>query len=178
MQSISTLLHDDPYLRLPREARISARRALRLKMWGFAPAAVAVAHPIEPKPEPPLVYRMWFDDLIEEAERQLAKPAPRPVRTPRVAEIQSVCAMHYGVSRDDIISPCRFARVVRPRQVAMYLARKLTPLPLTEIGRRFGNRDHTTGLHAIQKMERLILVDEQLAAIIQNIKADIARRLA
>jgi chromosomal replication initiator protein len=53
--------------------------------------------------------------------------------------------------------------VVRPRQIGMYLAKKLTSRSLPEIGRRFGNRDHSTVLHAVRKVEELMQADEKLA---------------
>jgi chromosomal replication initiator protein len=56
----------------------------------------------------------------------------------------------------DFHSPQRARRVARPRQVAMYLSRKLTTRSLPEIGRRFGGRDHTTVLHACRRIEALI----------------------
>ena len=60
---------------------------------------------------------------------------------------------------------------VIPRQVSMYIAKVLTPRSLPEIGRRFGGRDHTTVLHAVRKIERLLLTDEKLAADVAAIKA-------
>ena len=62
---------------------------------------------------------------------------------------------HYSVSRADILSSRRTAVVVKPRQVAMFLAKTLTMRSLPEIGRRFGGRDHTTVLHAVRKIEAL-----------------------
>jgi chromosomal replication initiator protein len=53
--------------------------------------------------------------------------------------------------------------VVVPRQVGMYLAKKLTPRSLPEIGRRFGGRDHSTVLHAVRKIEELMKSDDRLA---------------
>jgi chromosomal replication initiator protein len=73
-------------------------------------------------------------------------------------------ARHYNVSRTDICSARRTANVVRPRQVAMYLAKTLTLRSLPEIGRRFGGRDHTTVLHAVRKIAALIPKDAELAA--------------
>lgn len=80
----------------------------------------------------------------------------------RVEDIIRVVCKHYGVSRVDVISHRRTANVVRPRQVAMYLAKTLTCQSLPEIGRRFGGRDHTTVLHAVRKIERLVETDRVL----------------
>jgi chromosomal replication initiator protein len=60
--------------------------------------------------------------------------------------------------------------VVRPRQIAMYLAKTLTLRSLPEIGRRFGGRDHTTVLHAVRKIEGLVDSDATLADEIELLK--------
>lgn len=73
----------------------------------------------------------------------------------KVEEILKLVSSHYNVSRQDILSSRRTAVVVKPRQVAMYLAKTLTLRSLPEIGRRFGGRDHTTVLHAVRKIETL-----------------------
>jgi chromosomal replication initiator protein len=68
------------------------------------------------------------------------------------------------------LSSRRTANVVRPRQVAMYLAKSLTLRSLPEIGRRFGGRDHTTVLHAVRKIEGLVGNDMALAEEIEILK--------
>lgn len=97
-----------------------------------------------------------------------------PVR-PTIRDIQIAAAQHFGVSRDDLLSSRRTSVVVRPRQIAMYLAKTMTLNTLPEIGRRFGGRDHTTVLHAVSKMERLIAGNPQvrgdMAAIRVRIEA-------
>jgi chromosomal replication initiator protein len=60
--------------------------------------------------------------------------------------------------------------VVRPRQIAMYLAKVLTPRSLPEIGRRFGGRDHTTVLHAVRKISGLVTTEAALAEEIELLK--------
>ena len=64
----------------------------------------------------------------------------------------------------------RTANVVRPRQVAMYLAKTLTLRSLPEIGRRFGGRDHTTVLHAVRKIEALVSRDVALSEEVESLK--------
>jgi chromosomal replication initiator protein len=81
-----------------------------------------------------------------------------------------VVARQYNVSRADLLSSRRTANVVRPRQVAMYLAKTLTLRSLPEIGRRFGGRDHTTVLHAVRKIENLVSTDSALADEIELLK--------
>jgi chromosomal replication initiator protein len=68
------------------------------------------------------------------------------------------------------LSSRRTANVVRPRQVAMYLSKVMTPRSLPEIGRRFGGRDHTTVLHAVRKIEGLVGNDTMLADEIEVLK--------
>ena len=92
---------------------------------------------------------------------------PRPVR---IEDIQRVVARHYNVSKADLLSSRRTRTIVRPRQIAMYLAKMLTPRSLPEIGRRFGGRDHTTVLHAVRKIEELIAGDKILADEIEMLK--------
>jgi chromosomal replication initiator protein len=111
---------------------------------------------------------------MELAEREL-RDLVRPVELKRVRieEIQRIVARHYNVSRSDLLSSRRTANVVRPRQIAMYLAKTLTLRSLPEIGRRFGGRDHTTVLHAVRKIEALIGTDTGLAAEIEALKSQL-----
>ncbi len=76
-----------------------------------------------------------------------------------IDEIQKKVAEHYNVRLTDMHSARRARAVARPRQVAMYLAKQLTPRSLPEIGRKFGGRDHTTVIHAIKKIEELTAFD-------------------
>lgn len=92
---------------------------------------------------------------------------------PSIRTIQRVVARHYGLTLVDLISDRRTARLVRPRQIAMYLAKTLTLRSLPEIGRRFGGRDHTTILHGVLKIEALINVDGDFAEEIETIKRKI-----
>ena len=78
-------------------------------------------------------------------------------------DIQIAVCKHFDVKLLDMLSKRRTAEIVKPRQIAMYLAKTLTLKSLPDIGRRFGGRDHTTALHAIRKMEGLILLDDGLA---------------
>jgi chromosomal replication initiator protein len=80
-----------------------------------------------------------------------------------IEDIQRTVARQYNVSRADLLSSRRTANVVRPRQIAMYLAKTLTLRSLPEIGRRFGGRDHTTVLHAVRKIGSLVGNDNVLA---------------
>jgi chromosomal replication initiator protein len=107
-------------------------------------------------------------EMAEREMRDLIRPA-EPKRV-RIEDIQRVVARQYNVSRADLLSSRRTANVVRPRQVAMYLAKVLTLRSLPEIGRRFGGRDHTTVLHAVRKIETLAGNDSAVADEIETLK--------
>jgi chromosomal replication initiator protein len=107
-------------------------------------------------------------EMAEREMRDLIRPA-EPKRV-RIEDIQRIVARQYNVSRADLLSSRRTANVVRPRQVAMYLAKVLTLRSLPEIGRRFGGRDHTTVLHAVRKIENLANKDTSLAEEIEALK--------
>jgi chromosomal replication initiator protein len=108
---------------------------------------------------------------LEMAEREIRDLIrPQEPKRIKIEEIQRVVARQYNVSRADLLSSRRTANVVRPRQVAMYLAKLLTLRSLPEIGRRFGGRDHTTVLHAVRKIENLVNTDTSLAEEIEILK--------
>jgi chromosomal replication initiator protein len=106
--------------------------------------------------------------MAETALRDLVRQI-EPKRV-KIEEIQRIVARHYNVSRTDVLSSRRTQTVVRPRQVAMYLSKQLTPRSLPEIGRRFGGRDHTTVLHAVRKIDDLVKRDGALADEIELLK--------
>jgi chromosomal replication initiator protein len=108
---------------------------------------------------------------LEMAEREV-RDLVRPMEPKRVKieDIQRIVARQYNVSRADLLSSRRTANVVRPRQIAMFLAKTLTLRSLPEIGRRFGGRDHTTVLHAVRKIENLVHSDTALAEEIELLK--------
>jgi chromosomal replication initiator protein len=107
-------------------------------------------------------------EMAEREVRDLIRPQ-EPKRV-KIEDIQRIVARQYNVSRSDLLSSRRTANVVRPRQVAMYLAKTLTLRSLPEIGRRFGGRDHTTVLHAVRKIEGLVGNDTMLADEIEVLK--------
>ncbi|MEX2167591.1 MAG: chromosomal replication initiator protein DnaA [Methyloceanibacter sp.] len=107
-------------------------------------------------------------EVAEQIVRDLMRGAePRRVR---IDDILRTVSKHYGVNRGDLLSGRRNRSIVRPRQIGMYLAKLLTSRSLPEIGRRFGNRDHTTVLHAIRKIEQLMNDDNQLREEIELLK--------
>jgi chromosomal replication initiator protein len=94
----------------------------------------------------------------------------REPRRVKIEDIQKIVARHFNVSKSDLLSSRRTRTIVRPRQIAMYLSKVLTPRSLPEIGRRFGGRDHTTVLHAVRKIEELIAGDKALGEEIELLK--------
>ncbi len=80
-----------------------------------------------------------------------------------IDEIQRKVAEHYNIRLTDMASPRRARNVARPRQVAMFLAKQLTSRSLPEIGRKFGNRDHTTVMHAVSRIGELMAHDASFA---------------
>ena len=88
----------------------------------------------------------------------------------RIEDIQKIVARQFNVSKNDLLSNRRTRVIVRPRQIAMYLAKVMTPRSLPEIGRRFGGRDHTTVLHAVRKIESMTSDDQKLAHEIELLK--------
>ena len=121
-----------------------------------------------------LVCRAEFSDApinMEIAEMAIADLiGTREPRRIRIEDIQKVVATHYNVSKTDLLSARRTRTIVRPRQIAMYLAKTMTPRSFPEIGKRFGGRDHTTVLHAVRKVEELAAADETLAQEIELLK--------
>ena len=97
--------------------------------------------------------RETLADLLRAHEKKLT-----------IDEIQRKVAEHYHLKLSDLMSARRAREVARPRQVAMYLAKKLTPRSLPEIGRRFGGRDHTTVMHAVKRIEELRASDREIDA--------------
>jgi chromosomal replication initiator protein len=87
-----------------------------------------------------------------------------------VAEIQREVAERFGTPLIDMVSQRRAAKICRPRQVAIYLARHLTVLSLPAIGRHFGGRDHTTIMHAIKRIEELASSDADFGERVASLR--------
>ncbi|MDP9086069.1 MAG: chromosomal replication initiator protein DnaA [Pseudomonadota bacterium] len=84
-----------------------------------------------------------------------------------IDEIQTQVAEHYRIRKAEMTSARRARDVARPRQVAMYLSKQLTPKSLPDIGRRFGGRDHTTVIHAVRQIEKLRASDPEIDAAVR-----------
>lgn len=98
------------------------------------------------------------------------------MRRPKIDTIKDVTARTYGVTKADLESSCRKRVFARPRQYAMYLCRKMTDCSYPQIGRMFGERDHTTVLFAYRKIAAMAQKDaavaEELVQVEQRILAD------
>ena len=87
-----------------------------------------------------------------------------------VESIQNIVAVYFNLNIQEMLSPRRSRSLARPRQIAMYLAKKYTTNSLPDIGRKFSNRDHTTVIHAVKKIEELIKNDNEIKHNIIEIK--------
>jgi chromosomal replication initiator protein len=103
--------------------------------------------------------------LAEEALKDLISPDDKKQITPEL--IIDVIAEHYNITSSDIYSVNKSRNIAYPRQVAMYLCRKLTDYSLADIGKLMGNRDHTTILHGIDKVEKNIKSDQSMQNTIE-----------
>ena len=106
-----------------------------------------------------LVRRNIDLELTQDCLSDLLRSSQRKVT---IDEIKRHVAEHYNLRMSDLVSARRSRAIARPRQVAMFLAKTLTPKSLPEIGRGFGGRDHTTVIHAVRKIEELREKDSQL----------------
>ncbi len=106
-------------------------------------------------------------DTTQEVLHDILKAHDRRVT---IEEIQKRVAEHYNIRVTDMVSARRARAVARPRQVAMYLAKQLTSRSLPEIGRKFGNRDHTTVMHAVSRITELMERDAGFAEDVELLR--------
>jgi len=109
-------------------------------------------------------------ETAQEILKDLIKHEPKKVN---IALIQKVVSQHFKVPVEAMKSKVRTAAYAFPRQVAIYLSRDITNCSLTQIGQRFGGRDHTTVIHACQKITACIEVDVSLKTTIQQLKKEL-----
>ena len=102
-------------------------------------------------------------DLLRANDRRLS-----------VEEIQRKVAEHFNLKVAEMYSDRRSRIVARPRQVAMYLSKQLTTHSLPEIGRKFGGRDHTTVMHAVKKIDELMIADRAMAEDVELLRRALA----
>lgn len=107
-----------------------------------------------------LVGREVTLELAQDCLSDILRASDRKIT---VEEIQRKVSEHYNIRLSDMIGPKRVRNFARPRQVAMWLCKRLTNRSLPEIGRRFGGRDHTTVMHGVRKIDELKTTDSQIA---------------
>ncbi len=88
-----------------------------------------------------------------------------------IEKIQNVTSNFYSISLEEMLSQRRSRPLARPRQIAMYLAKKLTTRSLPEIGRKFANRDHTTVIHAVKTIDKLCQNNQEIKKNVEDIKS-------
>jgi len=110
------------------------------------------------------------DTNLETAQEVLHDVLRAADRRISIEEIQLRVSQHYNIKISEMHSPRRSRSVARPRQVAMYLAKVLTQCSLPQIGRKFGNRDHTTVMHAVRKIEELKVSDGTIGEDVELLK--------
>lgn len=106
---------------------------------------------------------------VETVGKILGEIYDRPVKEISIEKIQRKVADYYNIKPSDIIGKNRSRSIARPRQIAMYLSRKLTQHSFPEIGTFFGNKDHTTVLFACNKIEKEVGKDDKLRSVVEQI---------
>lgn len=158
------------------QARLASERRERLQRLNRGPIDPPKVAAIVP-PIPPLQPSETISaaDPIELPPVNQWLVRREPSGRPMIREIQIVTASYFDVTLGDILSARRTSSVVRPRQVAMYLSKTLTLHSLPEIGRRFGDRDHTTILHAVRKIDGMIGAGDKIADDVAAIRSRLGR---
>ncbi len=88
-----------------------------------------------------------------------------------IDRIQNVTSNFFSINLEDMLSQRRSRPLARPRQIAMYLAKKLTTRSLPEIGRKFANRDHTTVIHAVKTIDKISQNNDEMRKNIEELKS-------
>lgn len=115
---------------------------------------------------------------LELAQKILGRVQLADVKTPQVIDLDAVVRMvckHYPYKVDELISKNRSKDLAFVRHLTMFLMKKITDKSLRDIGRFFGGRDHATVVHALQKMEKSIKIDPQLAHVVRSLESELSR---
>lgn len=107
-------------------------------------------------------------ELAEQVLKDIISPNEKKVVTPEI--IINMVAEQFEITPADIIGNKRSSKIVYPRQIAMYLCRTMLDIPLTQVGSYIGNRDHTTVIHGINKIQDDLETNEQTQKVIANLK--------
>ena len=103
--------------------------------------------------------------------KNILKDVFNQIRVITVDKIQNVVSNYFNIALSEMLSQRRSRPLARPRQIAMYLAKKMTSRSLPEIGRRFANRDHTTVIHAVKTITRLSEQDDEMKKNLSQIRS-------
>ena len=115
--------------------------------------------------------RVHNKDLNISDCKNILKDVFNQIKVITVDKIQNVVSNYFNIALSEMLSQRRSRPLARPRQIAMYLAKKMTTRSLPEIGRRFANRDHTTVIHAVKTITRLSEQDDEMKKNISQIKS-------
>ena len=115
--------------------------------------------------------RVHNKDLTVNDCKNILKDVFNQIRIITVDKIQNVVSNYFNIALSEMLSQRRSRPLARPRQIAMFLAKKMTTRSLPEIGRRFANRDHTTVIHAVKTITRLSEQDDEMKKNINQIKS-------
>ena len=115
--------------------------------------------------------RVQNKDLSVSDCKNILKDVFSQIKVITVDKIQNVVSNFYNIPLSEMLSQRRSRPLARPRQVAMFLAKKMTTRSLPEIGRRFANRDHTTVIHAVKTITRLSEQDDEMKKNINQIRS-------
>ena len=110
-------------------------------------------------------------DLAEQVLRDIISPNEKKVITPEF--IIDTVADHFDITPSDIVGSKRSSKIVFPRQIAMYLCREMLDAPLTGIGKMMGDRDHTTVMHGIEKIEKEMSAKDSVRNTVDILKKKI-----
>jgi len=115
--------------------------------------------------------RIHKKDLTISDCKNILKDVFNQAKIITVDKIQNTVSNYFNIPLAEMLSQRRSRPLARPRQIAMFLAKKLTTRSLPEIGRRFANRDHTTVIHAVKTITRLSEKDDEMQKNINQIKS-------
>ena len=115
--------------------------------------------------------RVHNKELVIGDCKNILKDVFSQIRIITVDKIQNIVSNYFNIALSEMLSQRRSRPLARPRQIAMYLAKKMTTRSLPEIGRRFANRDHTTVIHAVKTITRLSEQDDEMKKNISQIKS-------
>lgn len=114
---------------------------------------------------------------IESTNAHLRRIIRVPTQSLDLPAIQKAVASHFGIKLSELMSQDRSQRLVIPRHIAMYLSRELLGSATTEIAEAFGKKNHTTVMHAVEKVKELMEKDASTRAIVNELKRKLDQNL-